>query len=149
VNTIPYSDMESESGAESESGMVPEWGHNRISFPTIINVLSGTRIEKEPVKTVYYFNKEKLMRKCATRKEGLDEKSAEEEVMLDDLAGAGFEYAFGIDEGYKWKDEWDSEENIIPRGVKIRVEFKSENNEKTKAFEKLIFIPMGELGKEE
>ena len=108
----------------------------------------------ELAKAFYYFDAAqegtsggRLKRIYATIKKGFDEQSTEEEILLDNLARASFEYAYETEEEYEWKGEWTSDD--IPRGVRIRVEFANENAEKTRTFEKMVFIPIGKLGSEE
>ena len=47
---------------------------------------------------------------------------------------------------YEWKKSWNSDENKNPQGIKIELEF---NTEEKLVFTKYIFIPTGEKGKAE
>lgn len=119
-----------------------EWTAEEISFPTVNNGLA---------KAVYYFYRGKVLRKQATLKEGFDETYAEEEVLIENLGDFSFEYCYkepGTEDEYLWKNEWEFEDKI-PRGVKIKLSLKDEAAGTLDTFEKTVFIPMGELGKEE
>ncbi len=140
--------------AISFSGIPSEWTEESVSFHTIIDVSSATKPHREPVRRIYYFDDKKgeLKRARVIQKEGFDEKYVDEEVLLDNLEDVGFEYAYESGEEYEWKDEWefeDEDEDIIPRGVKIKVKLKNGAEDKEKTFEKIVFIPISKLGEEE
>ena len=140
----------------SFSGIPSEWAEESISFHTIIDVSSAAKPHRELVRRIYYFDAQKseLKRGRVIQKEDFDEKYVDEKVLLDNLEDISFEYAYESGEEYEWKDEWefgdeDEGEDIIPRGVKIKVKLKNGAEDKEKTFEKIVFIPIGELGKEE
>jgi len=126
----------------------PEWDSESMSFPTLLNVYKDGSAERELAKVIYFFNgsDEVLTRAVATLDIGFDGDSAEKEVILDEVENISFEYPFGgedPEEKLEWKEKWEIKDKI-PRGVKITL--KRKNGE---TFEKMVFIPMGEIGKEE
>lgn len=138
------------------SGIPSQWTENSVTFHTIIDTFSSEPPHRKLVRRIYYFDDKKgeLKRARVIQKEGFDEKYVDEEVLLDNLEDVGFEYAYESGEEYEWKDEWefgdeDEGEDIIPRGVKIRVELKGKDDEKAEIFEKIVLIPIGKLGSEE
>lgn len=80
-----------------------------------------------------------LKRKIVFQKEGFKDENQKEEIVIGDLDGLLFEYAYETGEKNalpEWKDSWEGE-GKIPRGVKITLEFQKE------ILRKLIFIPTG------
>jgi len=137
----------------SYSGIEPEWSADKVSFATIINTSKNGHAAKRLAEVTYYFDSKKgeLSRKCFMFKEEDEEKPAAEKTLLDDLRDLTFEYACEPPTSYGeyiWKDEWDFE-NKIPRGARIKLTLKNEEENTPETFTKTIFIPTGELGKEE
>jgi prepilin-type N-terminal cleavage/methylation domain-containing protein len=130
-----------------------EWSAGTMAFATIEPVSDKDGSRNEIVKVRYRFDKDagKVLKACATVREGLDEKYAKENVIVDGLKDAGFQYCYKIsemDNGYEWRDAWEKTEKI-PRGVKASLIFvRDQNGQEGGKLEKFIFAPMGELGTE-
>jgi len=135
------------------SGMEPEWSADTAYFATIVNTSKSGRPARELAEVTYHFDSTKgeLSRRRFMFKEENEKKRAAEKVLLDDLGDFTFEYCYELpmsDGEYTWEDEWEFEDKI-PRGVRIKLALKNEEENPPEAFIKTIFIPMGELGKEE
>ncbi len=139
--------------AVSYSGIEPEWSADEMSFATIINTSNKGRMAKRLANVTYRFDgtKGELSRTCFVFKERSEGSLDEEKMLLDNLKDLTFEYCYEppVSDGeYIWKNEW-SVENKIPRGVKIKLTLKGEEENPPETFLETIFIPMGEIGKEE
>ena len=148
-NAVPFSLTKPDSGSKSES----EWRDDRVVFYSIVKVYGQGPIHNELAKVIYYFDKEtkRLIRKCAKKDEGFNEKNAKEEILYDsdekaDLQDVSIEYAYSdsVGEGYEWKNEWPADAPM-PRGIRIRITLK-EKGIPEESFEKTVLLPMGKLG---
>lgn len=148
VNTIPNL------GEDPNAIVESEWEDDKIAFPTIVNTFLNNRTATEIAKVVYEFDEgeSKLIRRCATVTLGFDEEYAEEEILLEDLENFniedfGFEYCYMFLDEYDWRKNWEFADKI-PRGIKIRLVLKNEDTGFERNFEKIVFMPTGEIGKE-
>lgn len=122
---------------------------NKISFYSLTEVFQKIPAHPELRKITYSLDEPAhiLERLEQTFPESWQNLPEPEEIAAQ-IAGLNFFYCYedeGNEPPYKWKDTWDSKENI-PQGVKIELEVGTE--EKT-VFTKYVFIPTGEKGKEE
>lgn len=132
---VPYPDMEC------------MWSSGEMAFMAIIPVRDGSSARDELARIAYRFDEAKggIMRSCATFREGFDENNARENIVCANLDEAVFEYPFKdmADKGeYVWKEGWESDDNEVPRGVRIRV---APSYKKKQFFEKYVFMKMGKL----
>ena len=133
------------------SGIRGEWGQGSVTFPAAINVAYGNTMRAELAKVTYALDDSNggLTRICVTGKEGFDSQYAEGQADFGVLRNLSFEYGYksATTEGEcEWRDNWGKADRI-PRLVKIKVglQGRAESN----LFEKIVVIPMGELGEEE
>ena len=91
-----------------------------------------------------------LKRAVALQKEGFSEQGRKEEVLVEGLDNAWFEYAYGGKEAASitWKETW-SVADKIPRGVRMSAEFKGGGRTEQEILRKAVFIATGVLEKSE
>ena len=129
------------------NSMTEEWTGESMTFWTILDKYTETGQDREIAFVKYYFDGDRnlLIRKCATIKQGFNPDLAEEQYILEGAESVLFEYAYtsSYSEGeYEWRNVWENEDNN-PRAVKVTV------NIYGKTYENIIVAPQGEFGKEE
>lgn len=130
------------------SGQKTEWGADKITFFSLVNIYSEGKMRKGLVKVSYFMDSDSggIVRALAGRQEGFKEESAEKEIVLHSIGSMSFKYPYKISDDlqgeYEWRDSWQSEraakneglaevgaaaveETVMPRGVNIRVEIAS------------------------
>lgn len=147
-NAINYSTPAQEAPPAEETRRLRFTGDDRnLSFITA----KGNDI----VKVDYFFvsttdRKGVLKKKVSYQKEGFDEARRPEMVMIEGLEGLLFEYAYkeaDKDAPPEWRGQWGAEEgeqkSKIPFGVRITLEFREPEQEKSEILRKTVFIPTG------
>ena len=135
---------------EDLEDLKPSWESDKVSFFASSGVFGENGMEREIARIIYYFDgvKNTVERKYAGERHGFDEENADVEILLDSVEDASFSYCHesAVEEGeYEWVDTWESE-NSVPRGVKMSITMDKKHEDRKEDFEKVVFIPVGELG---
>lgn len=109
-----------------------------------------TLMGEEIAKVDYIFEEGVLKKRVVLQKEEFKEENQKESVLIENLDGLSFEYAYkGTGEGFEleWRKSWEketvSDQPKIPAGVRITLTFDIDGKEEI--IKKTVFIPMGTL----
>jgi len=127
-----------------------EWSNNSITFSSIINIFNKGSFNRELVKLSYFLEQGKLVRRCATSREGLQQEKAKGQPLLEEVKSLNFEYCYQAEGlgGWQWIDQWQSGENdpLMPKGIRVKLTLKQQGQQSSESFIKTVFIPLGKLG---
>lgn len=148
--------MYSKKSKDKEESIYAFSGTNReIIFITLEDAATEDDIfRRELTRVAYRFDEGegRLIRLRADKTSGFDIEKGKEEVLLKEVEDFKFEYCYETDsdiEPYEWKEEWEDDQMMIPRGVKATFLIKAEKIKEPLKITKIIFVPKGILGKEE
>jgi prepilin-type N-terminal cleavage/methylation domain-containing protein len=106
----------------------------------------------------YLFEKDQdqkgvLKKGIVLQKEGFKNDNRKEHILIENLDGLSFEYAYQgekADSPVTWQKSWGKEAGetkaAIPIGVRIILEFQEPGQKEKEIFKKTVFIPSGNLG---
>ncbi len=128
-----------------------QWGDDSISFSALVGESQDGRLNREFARISYVLDRDKLVRKYASRRAAFKAEKAEEQILLENVDSVSFAYAYqseGFADQPEWLGEWDFKDDDfkLPRGVRITLTFKSEGESHPEVFTKTVLITLGKLG---
>lgn len=130
-NSFSYSKTESKFMGEK----------NKISFLTLIDTYTQSKVTEDFALVSYLFENKKVMRLCRLNAESLNDKLQDYEEMADNINTIDFTYiTFNAGGEKKEKDNWDDLVNL-PTAIKVKLVIKDEKTNTEKIFERTIFLP--------
>lgn len=122
-----------------------EGSRDSVFFPALIRNEDSHQYEVGQIKYIFDPDKGALFKEKRNYSQVYLDAEGEAEIVASNLESVTFSFCYfdSVPGLYKWKDDWEKEEqDTLPKAVKIRFLFK-ENGKKAEGVETVIPVPIG------